>query len=183
MAQDKIDIEEYTAQCNEFHKAFESVQLATASAAGQPEASYAPYVKIDNDFYIYVSELSRHTANMMENDNVSMIFIETEKEAKHLFARRRLTYRAKAEEIMRGTDVFNLRMDDFEARFGKFINMLRNLEDFHLFRLEPVSGTYVAGFARAFDLVGDNLDVLKHVNDVGHKSADKKTEKQMEAAV
>lgn len=180
MSEKALDLDKIAAECREFATQFQSLQLATVSPEGVPEASYAPYIKIGRDFYVYVSELSRHTANLTNNPRASVLFIENENEAKHLFARRRLTYQCTCEEVLRDSDGFEPTLDLLEERFGKIIGMLRNLQDFHLIRVVPQAGGYVAGFARAFDLVGDDLDQVRHINDVGHRAADKKTEKQMD---
>lgn len=179
MGTNAIDLEAIAAECCEFVSQFQSLQLATVSTEGMPEASYAPFLKSGRDFYVYVSELSRHTSNLSSNPLASVLFIENEDDAGHLFARRRLTYQCRCEEIRRGSGAFDETMDQIEGHFGKFIRMLRNLEDFHLFRVMPHSGTYVAGFARAFELVGENLDAVRHIKDAGHRSKDKETEKEM----
>jgi hypothetical protein len=38
----------------------------------------------------------------------------------------------------------------FTQSFGRFVNTLRGLPDFQLFRLTPRSGLYVRGFGQAF---------------------------------
>jgi putative heme iron utilization protein len=149
-----------------FAQQFRSLLLATASKDGTPEASYAPFYKDGRDFCIYISELSRHTANLAANPRASVLLIENEQDAGHLFARRRLTYQCRCEEVVRATEPFERTMDAFETHFGNFIGMIRKLEDFHLYRLTPITGTYVAGFARAFELVGDRLDQVRHMKDV-----------------
>jgi len=179
----KIDVNEFRNQFMDFVDEFDTVQLATVDEHGMPEASYAPYVKVGNEYYVYLSELSKHTGNLLDNGKVSLLIIENENEAKHLFARKRVTYRATSLEIDRGSDDFYTIMKCFEEKFGKFISMLINLNDFHLFKIRPEGGNFVAGFARAFYLEGENMDQLRHVNDVGHAAADKKTEKMMEAEV
>lgn len=179
----KIDIDEYKSQFIDFVDEYNSVQMATVDKDGMPEASYAPFVKLDNEYYVYLSELSKHTGNLIDNGKVSLLIIENEQDAKHLFARKRVTYRASSMEIGRGSDEFASIMKNFEDKFGKFMLMLSNLKDFHLFKIRPDKGNFVAGFARAFYLEGENLDQLRHVNDVGHAAADKKTEKMMEAEV
>jgi putative heme iron utilization protein len=178
MATNVVDLESTAEDFRVFARQFQSLQLATASAEGTPEASYAPFYKDGRDFYVYVSELSRHTANLAENPRASVLFIENERDASHLFARRRLTYQCHCEEIPRGTGPFERTMDAIEGHFGRFIGMLRKLDDFHLYRVTPLTGTYVAGFARAFELVGDELDQVRHINDVGHRPKDAKTEQE-----
>jgi hypothetical protein len=59
-------------------------------------------------------------------------------------------------------------LDHFEEKFGPMIPMLRPLEDFHLFEFRCNSAGYVRGFAQAYSLTGDELDVVSHKNDRGH---------------
>lgn len=165
MADQDIDPGVVTSELREFLRGFQTLQLATASRAGVAEASYAPYYRSGRDFFIYVSELSAHTRNLAENPNVSVLLIEAEDEAKHPFARRRVVYRCLSDEIPRGSQRFEATMGAMQERFGSFIGMLRKLGDFHLFRLEPSEGTYVAGFARTFRLVGDELDEVEPVTE------------------
>jgi heme iron utilization protein len=151
--------------------AFDSVLMATADAHGLPEASYAAYLEEGGDYHVFLSELSTHTGNLMQNGRASLLFIESESEAAHLFARRRLTLQCEAAEIPRGPE-FERLLDAMAARFGKLIATLRELQDFHLFRLRPVRGAYVAGFARAYVMDDATLQSLRHVRDKGHRSAD-----------
>ena len=55
-------------------------------------------------------------------------------------------------------------LDDFEQQFGSIIDVLRGLKDFHLFKLVLESGSYVAGFGKAYELSGDGLDELRHIS-------------------
>lgn len=169
MAQQAPDLAAIYEACKVFPEEFETLLMATCNNAGQPEASYATYLEESGDYYVYLSELARHTGNLQENPKCSVLFIENEQDARHLFARRRLTYQCEAGEIERGSSCFEAIMDLFEVKFGGFINMLRKLEDFHLFRLNPVKGNYVAGFAQAFEISGDDLGKIKHRNEQGHK--------------
>jgi len=182
-AKKPIDLEEHTKMFHDFSVEYQSLQLATVDSEGFPEASYAAFLRSGDDFYVYVSELSKHTANLLDNGKVSLLMIEDENKAKLLFARKRITYRATAVHVNRDTEEFNDRMQEFESKFGSFMGMMRKLNDFHLFRIKPISGGFVAGFARAFYLEGNKLDQLRHVNDVGHSAVDKKTEKQMEEQI
>ena len=183
MASTAIDLDQIAVECRSFITQFQSLQLATVSPEGVPEASYAPYVQFGRDYYVYVSELSRHTRNLASVPRASVLFIENEVDAKHLFARRRLTFSCRCEEISRESEHFEHMLNTFEEKFGDFMAMLRNLEDFHLFRVTPEQGTYVAGFARAFELIGENLDRVRHINDTGHRAKNTKTAKQMQEQV
>ena len=173
------DLDEVAKACGDFLQQFRSLQLATASSDGLPEASYAPFYRHGRDFYIYVSELSRHTTNLAENPRAGVMLIESEADASQVFARRRLTYSCQCAEIIRASEQFEQVMDAMQARFGNFIGMLRTLQDFHLYRLTPTAGTYVAGFAKAFRLGGDELDRVEHI-DVAKRPADDDAGQQRE---
>jgi heme iron utilization protein len=146
-----------------FRAGFSTLVMATGGADGEPDASYAAYIEEDGDFYVYVSELSRHTKNLMETERVSVLFIEDEASAGHPFTRRRLTYQCRAEEVARGTSQFDGILLRFEDRFGGLIATLRGLRDFHLFRLRPRSACYVTGFARAFAIDEVQLGEIRHI--------------------
>lgn len=175
------DLNAVLADCQAFPEHFQSLQLATCNAACEPEASYAAYVEHNGCYYIYTSELSAHTANLAASGRCSVLFIESEAEAKHLFARRRLTLQCSASECHRGSSEFELLMDKFAHKFGDFMGMMRKLADFHLYQLRPKSGGYVAGFAQAYTLEGDGLSQIKHRKEPGHRSPDKATAAAMDA--
>ncbi len=176
--QDKL--ERAKVAYKDFSDNFKTLQMATVSENGVPNVSYSPYVKHDGCFYIYVSELSEHTKNLMSNPVVSIFFIQNEEEAKHLFARRRLTYNCDVKEVSREDGLFNQVISKYAELFNeKFINMLKELEDFHLYQLQPNSGIFVNGFGQAFDTIGENMSELIHKNEVGHRSSNEEVEKKM----
>jgi putative heme iron utilization protein len=168
-------------ECRKFPEQFKSLHLATCNAIGEPEASYAAYVERDGLYYVYTSELSSHTANLAANGRCSVLFIESEEQAKHLFARRRLTLQCTAIECHRDNPEFEPLMDVFAQKFGSFMEMMRQLTDFHLYQLSPISGGYVSGFAQAYTLDGIGLSQIKHRNEQGHRSAKKVTASPMNA--
>ena len=164
--------------CQQFPARFQTLQLGTVAADGQPEASYAPYVVDRGRYYVYLSRLARHASNLRETPRASVLFIEGEAEAKHLFSRERLTLACAVTEITRATPRFDAVLDMFDQRFGKFMQVIRPLQDFGLFELKPVSGSYVAGFARAYVLDGEDLGHIRHRNDEGHQSPNREAEQQ-----
>ncbi len=174
------DLNDVMAEFRNFHHEFETLLMATCNAHGEPDASYAPYIEHLGNYYVYVSELATHTENLTSTGRCSVLFIENETAAKHVFARRRVTLRCEAEDIPRDTQHFEQVLDLFVARFGKFMTMMRKLADFHLFRLQPQSGGYVAGFAQAYTLSGENLNEIRHRNEKGHRSPDKATETELD---
>jgi len=160
-------------ECHHFPRLFQSLHLATCNAYGEPEASYAAYVESDGDYFIYVSELSAHTANLAATGTCSVLFIESEEDARHLFARRRLTLQCNVAEYARNSEEFENLMTQFVNKFGPFMNTLRSMNDFHLYRLRPWRGAYVSGFAKAYTLSGEKLNQISHRNDQGHRSTEK----------
>jgi heme oxygenase (biliverdin-IX-beta and delta-forming) len=138
-------------EVREFQSAFRSVMMATVNQDGVPEASYAPYVRDDDGiYYVFVSGLARHTRDFQETGHVSLQFIENEDAARNPFARRRLTLLCDVAVIPRESPVHEQMLGQFTHIFGRFVNTLRGLPDFRLFRLSPRCGLYVRGFGQAF---------------------------------
>jgi heme iron utilization protein len=175
------DLNTVMEECRKFPGHFQSLHLATCNARGEPEASYATYVEHEGNYYVYTSELSVHTANLTATGRCSVLFIESEAQAKHLFARRRLTLQCTVIECLRDSPEFEPRMDMFVQKFGGFMEMMRKLADFHLYQLRPQSGSYVAGFAQAYTLEGDGLSEIQHRKEQGHRSPNKAAAKAINA--
>ena len=150
---------------------FSTLLIATTSDSGEPNASYAAYVELNGAFYIYVSELSIHTRNLLANGRASVLFIEDETNAGHLFARKRLTYKCEALEIARDSELWEQALGRFGERFGNLIDMLRQLQDFHLFKLTPINGLFVAGFAQAYEVPDPKKGEVRHIREQGHRKA------------
>ena len=119
--------------------------------------------------YIYISDLSRHTKNLIDTCKVSIMFIEDESMADNIFARKRLTINVDAELIERKTEKWYEKINFLEDNFGETIKYLKEMNDFHLFRLIPKDALLVYGFGKAFRFTGKKLNQLKHLNDEGHK--------------
>lgn len=168
MNQPANDLDLVRKEFDDFPNRFKTLLLATVSQSGRPNASYAAYVELDGDYYIYISELAAHTGNLQSTNSASVLFIENETDAGHLFGRRRITYDMVADTIPRDGVRFQMIVDQFSARFGSIMDNLRNLTDFHLFRLHPTQATYVAGFARAYTIGGEEMDQIRHINGRGH---------------
>lgn len=145
-------------------ESLKTVQLATIGVDGNPEASYAPYVWIGKYYYLYLSELARHTRNLIANPAISLLFIEAEEMSNNLFARQRIILQGEVIRVNRESDQFQLVMARFKSQFGGFIDVIEPLQDFHLFQIKPQSGRFIKGFAQAYDLVGPGLDELKHID-------------------
>ena len=143
--------------------------LATVGGSSL-RASDAPYVRgTAGDFYIYISRLSEHTADLIANPQASVLIIEDESAAKQVFARMRASYLCEVETIHSGNPSYPKILEQMAQRFGNVVELLRSLPDFVLFRLSPLSGRFVAGFGQAYDLFGDRLDRLVRHRPVGDR--------------
>ena len=159
--------ESIVAEAGEFLAAFRSLQMATVSANGIPDASYAPFVRIDDDaFYVNLSALSTHTGNILSTPRVSILFLQSENDSKQLFARKRLSFDADAVLVARDSARWCQVMDLFANKFGDIVDLIRPLQDFSLFCLQPRSAVYVRGFAQAYPLEKTQLAQLRHINDL-----------------
>jgi len=151
------------AEANAFLEQFKTLLLATVSKDGQPDCSYAPFLRDEQGhLYVFVSELAQHTKNLLTNPRASLMFTAAETDSKNIFARQRLTLETQATFIPRENPDWPAMLDQMEARFGNTIELLKSLPDFHLIRFEVLSGNYVQGFAKAYALDGPKLKVIEH---------------------
>jgi uncharacterized protein (DUF924 family) len=147
-----------------FRNARRTAVLGTVGAAGRPLASYAPCVGDDaGHFYVFVSGLSRHTRNLVETGQASLLLLDDEDTDRNTFERRRLAYDCNVVPLPRDAPQWDRILDRFGALFGDVVQTLRELGDFQLFRLTPQSGTYVRGFGQAFAVADDALTEVQHI--------------------
>lgn len=147
-------------QLLEYQQGMEALQhgaktliMASLAEDGVPETSYTPYAQGDTGcFYIFISELASHTANLRRAPQLSVLFIQDERDSRNLYARERLTWRCCAREVAISSAEYEQGVALLRAEQGGMIDMLSGLSDFRLFALEPVSGTYVVGFGKAFEV-------------------------------
>ncbi|MEO0794625.1 MAG: pyridoxamine 5'-phosphate oxidase family protein [Verrucomicrobiota bacterium] len=165
----KIAEMDYAKLLEETH----SLMLATQGESPTPEASYSPFLRDESgNFYVFVSEMARHTQNLRTGHAASIMVIEDEKTTQQLFARRRATFTCKPEEISRDSEECQLLLGQMRERHGEMIDTLANMGDFHMIKLVPSSGRVVLGFAAAYRVVGDNWDQLTNrvaAGSTGHR--------------
>ncbi len=148
---DKQEQGEHTQSYLQLVQNQKTLILATVSDQGQPECSYAPYVKDgQNIFYIFVSELATHTKNMLHTAKASILFIKPEQETKNFFVRERVIFGCTISEIQQDDVLYNKQLSLMNDRFGETVELLRGLSDFHLLALTAVNGRYIEGFGKAF---------------------------------
>jgi putative heme iron utilization protein len=151
---------------NEFHELLanlKTVQLATIDDNNHPEASYTPYVEFESAYYLFISDLAKHTTNLKLNPSISLLFIEDEANCRNLFSRRRVILQGKGVIIQRDSTNYQSIMVQFRDRFGGFIDVIEPLQDFNLFQINAYKGRYIRGFAQAFELTGDGLNQIEHI--------------------
>ena len=149
----KQKLADFTTHYHELIASQQTLLLSTVSANGLPDISYAPFVRDHAGlFYIYVSEMACHTANLLNNPQASILFIRPESESRNLFARERAVLNCNVKEIIRDTETYTHRIQALQDKFGDVVSLLRTLSDFHLFALHPKSGRYVVDFGRAFTI-------------------------------
>ena len=155
---------------NNLLKNSKSAILSTINSDKTPNASYAPISTDDNNnFYFYISELSKHTNNLLSNKNISLMLIQDECKSENIFARKRLTINGTAKLIDRKNDDWKNKMRFMELRFKDEIKFLKDMKDFHLFQIKPINGLLVFGFGKAFKFTNSQLSILSHANEKGHK--------------
>ena len=147
-----------------FLENLKTVQLATLDNNGLPEASYAPFVKNQNAYYLFLSDLARHSINLKLNAAISLLFIEDESKSQNLFSRRRVILQGRAKIITRETETYTAVLPEFKRIFGSLIDVIEPLQDFNLYKISPTQGRYIRGFAQAFELSGKELDQVEHIN-------------------
>jgi putative heme iron utilization protein len=127
----------------------QSLVLATVDQAGVPNCSHAPYLLSNGDFYILVSGLAKHTANLLKSRRCHIQILADEQETVNPFARKRLSYLCQVEVVATQSKQTAELLVLMRQRFGPTVDMLTSLSDFQLIRLIPESGTAVLGFGQA----------------------------------
>ena len=147
------EFEDIAHRYQELMSSQQTLLLSTASANGVPDISYAPFVRDRAGvFYIFVSEMASHTANLLNNPQASILFIRPESDSRNLFARERAVLSCNVREISRDDAIYPEQLQALQDTFGEIVGLLRSLSDFHLFALRPEKGRYIVGFGRAFTI-------------------------------
>ncbi len=155
------------AEIQAFREKCHCLVLATMNNNHCPNVSYAPFALAEKGYYILVSDLAQHGQNLKQQPDLSLMMLEDESASKALYARRRLSFDAKAHWIPRTQTEWSLGIAALRARHGELIDDLSQLGDFNLYRLTPEKGRYVKGFGQAFNVSGEDLISIVHL-DEGH---------------
>ena len=151
----------------EINKLVESrltLEMATVSKTASPCASYAPYIYGGNlRFYVMLSDLAVHTANIASNPKVSVMIIEDESDSSNLFARERLIADCEATMHVRGSNEFNHWIEVYKKRFGNIVDTLVQLADFNLYSLAATQAAYIKGFGQAYRISDASMKTVEHI--------------------
>ena len=139
-----------------------SVVLSTTDSSGEPFGSYSPFVQDEEgNFYVFVSTAVQHSHNMYNTGKAHLLFLEDESVTDHIYARRRLYFKAKAEKFEAEDSRFEKIAQLFEARHAEQASLVRNMPDSRFYKLTPYDGNFVLGFGAAFKLEEDNKTIKK----------------------
>ena len=160
-----------TIEVESFLETFQTLVMASLTPEGSPHASTAPYVRVENDFYILISTVAQHGRNLLSSPTLSLLFVEDESQCLQPFARKRVTIEAVASEVRRDDDTYSIVIERLKANFDvDLVTSLTQMGDFHLFKLSPKSGSVVMGFGRAYRL-DENLEIMTQI--MGQHQKDK----------
>ena len=140
-----------------------------SNADGEPEASYAPFIWMNDTLYLLISELASHTKNLRCSRPCSLLLLEEAPTSLSLekydpFARTRMTLEAEATFIARDTGTWEQAIDAFSQRHGETAQLLSGLPDFNLVALSIISGSLIEGFGKAFEFKGTHFDQSQAVS-------------------
>jgi heme iron utilization protein len=152
-----------TQEVELFLETFQTLVMASLTPEGKPHASTAPYIRINDDFYILISTVAQHGRNLLGSEQVSLLFAEDESQCVQPFARKRVTIEASVREVTRENAIFMQAVERFKAHFDSdLVTSLCSMGDFHLFKLSTRSGSIVVGFGKAYRL-NERLEVMTQI--------------------
>lgn len=154
----------------DFLKEFKSVVLSTINKNNSPFTSYAPFVKKDSKYYVYLSSMARHTQNLDNNKQVSLFFIEDEISCVNIFGRKRVVLEASAKKLPRDNQEFEDLIAIFEKEHGATMKMLKSMKDFSIYEFTIFGGEAIFGFGEAYDIGGETFEeLIERQGQSGHK--------------
>lgn len=107
-------------------------------------------------FYFLASQLAHHTQDIQKDPHIGLMIAEADLGMQDPQTLARLSLRGMAEVVPVGDEEFAIARTDYLRKFPDS-EPLFGFKDFSLYRLKPKYIRYVAGFARAFNLVTQDL--------------------------
>lgn len=125
---------------------------------GDPAVSMVPFVLPAGEarMFIHVSALATHTADMQRHPRVSLLVMAEPGAAASPQALPRVSLQADAQTLVRDEADYAAARAAYLDRFPDAAETFE-LGDFSIVALQPVSARLVAGFGRAYSLVGESL--------------------------
>lgn len=160
---------ELEPELQRLHEENITLLMATVDDEQIAHASYTPFAVMDGDYYIFIADIAYHTQHVKKRPIFDIMIVDDESKTRNIYARKRVTYQVEAREIMREEADFEKGLSALTARAGKTVNVLRDMGDFHLFRLSPIKGTLVTGFGKAFRLNPKDQTKTTHLTGIDGK--------------
>jgi putative heme iron utilization protein len=125
---------------------------------GESNVAMVAYAVVDDfsAFYIHVSKLGKHTTDMEKDPRVSLLITERDDDRADPQTLARIAIRGVSGILPRTRSDYAEVRNIYLGRFPE-AERLFSLGDFNIWKITPVGGRYVAGFARAFNLVPEAL--------------------------
>lgn len=156
---------------NQFLQTLESLTISSIDEDGYPFSSYAPFVKYNHKYYVYLSLMAKHSSNLTKNQIASIFFTEDEKDCLNIFAKKRVSIQCNVKRLEQKTEMEIKILDQFRIKFdSEMINTLSKMQDFYLFEFTPFYGEAVFGFGKAYNLGGENFDEFVQRQNSGHQA-------------
>lgn len=156
----KKSTEELQALICSLFNSTHTLSLATLSEDRLPEASLVPFLYYDDQFWIFVSQLSSHTQHLLKQRKGSALIYANEAEPKNYFSIERVSFLFDVAVEEKNREQI---LDLMSAKLGDTVSLIRQLGDFYLLSLRPQQGRFIAGFGQAFDIEFPDLS-LRHIN-------------------
>ena len=125
---------------------------------GAPFVSMVSVARADDGsaFYIHVSRLAQHTRDMEADPRVSLLLAQADDGRADPQTLVRVTIQCRAEKIERTDESYTSIQILYVTQFPASAQMF-SFGDFNLWKLVPEKVRFVAGFAKAFNLVPNDL--------------------------
>jgi putative heme iron utilization protein len=135
-----------------------SVAALATLHAGAPYVSMVPYAFAPDasGFIIHVSGLASHTRDMRTDARVSLLVMQEENGGTSALALARASIQGTALELASDSPDLPALRAAYLERFPEALPMF-GFADFSLFKIQPESVRFVAGFAQAHTLSGESF--------------------------
>lgn len=166
----RTSIEDAKKELKPFIENIQSLLLSTVSADGEPFVSYSPFVEDEEgNFYVFISTAVNHSHNMNATKKAHVMLLEDESKTDHIYARRRMYFKAEAEKFSENDDREEKIHNLFKKRFEDKVSFFSMMKDSRFYKLTLREGNFVLGFGAAYKISQDRQTLL--LNDKGHSSS------------